>query len=314
MARLDIMRLNVRMKKCLVWILVIILCLGLLAGCGGASKGTVADTDALRGALNDAAEGVVEYSTEIGTSLSGAGTANTQPATTSQKLIRRIRLEAETEDLDALLEAITEKINQLGGYIEQQEIYHGSPSAQRRYRRGTLTIRIPADKLNEFVAKVTEESNIISSNETSEDVTLKYVAIQSRITALETEQTRLLELLSKAETTMDLLEIEKRLTEVRTDLEEITSQLRVMDNQVNYGTVNLSVSEVKEYTIVEEPETVWQRISTGFMQSLKGLGDFFTNLFVFIIVASPYLVVIAVIVVVVLLIIRTSKKKKQKKI
>ena len=302
------------MKKCLVWILVIILCLGLLAGCGGASKGAVADTDALRGALNDAAEGVVEYSTEIGTSLSGAGTANTQPATTSQKLIRRIRLEAETEDLDALLEAITEKINQLGGYIEQQEIYHGSPSAQGRYRRGTLTIRIPAEKLNEFVDKVTEQSNIISSNETSDDVTLRYVAIQSRISALETEQTRLLELLAKAESTQDLLEIEERLTEVRTELEDITSQLRVMDNQVNYGTVTLTVSEVKEYTVIEvEPETVWQRIGTGFTKSLKSIGKGFTELFVWVVTNLPHLVLWAIAGFGIWTVIRIRLKKKKAK-
>ena len=298
------------MKKCLVWLLVITLCVGLLTGCGG---GKGASTDAAVGVLNDAAEGYVEYSKESATSLSGSGSSVTPVEATNQKLIRKFNIEAETEDLDGLLTAITEKIRQLGGYIQEQETYNGSPSAQRRYRRSTMTIRIPADKLDEFVEKVTEESNIISSNETTDDVTLNYVAIESRIAALQTEQTRLLELLAKAETTADLLEIEKRLTEVRTDLESITSELRVLDNQVNYGTVHLSVSEVKEYTVVEEPETVWQRIGTGFMQSLKGLGNFFTDLFVFIIVASPYLVFIAVIIVVVLLIIRASKKKKQKK-
>lgn len=303
------------MKKCLAWILVLTLCMGLLAGCGAASKGTAADSDGFRGALNDAAEGSLEYSTEVvgSTSLSGTGSSVTPVEVPNQKLIRKFHMEAETEDLDALLEAITEQTKQLGGYFEQQEIYNGSSNAQYRYRHGTLTIRIPADKLDTFVAKVTEESNIVSSNETTDDVTLNYVAIESRITALETEQTRLLELLAKAETTKDLLEIEKRLTEVRTDLEAITSELRVLDNQVNYGTVNLSVTEVKEYTVVDEPETVWQRIGTGFMQSLKGLGNFFTNLFVFIIVASPYLVFIAAIVVAVLLIIRAAKKKKRKK-
>ncbi len=302
------------MKKCMVWLLVLTLCMGLLTGCG-AAKNAAADSDGLRGALNDAAEGYLEYSTEVAgsTSLSGSGSSVTPVEATNQKLIRKFNIEAETEDLDTLLSAITEKIRQLGGYIQEQETYNGSPSSQRRYRRSTMTIRIPAEKLDEFVTKVTEESNIISSNETTDDVTLNYVAIESRISALETEQTRLLELLAKAETTADLLEIEKRLTEVRTDLESITSELRVLDNQVNYGTVRLSVSEVKEYTVVEEPETVWQRIGTGFMQSLKGLGNFFTDLFVFIIVASPYLVFIGAMVVAVVLIIRVNRKKKQKK-
>ena len=302
------------MKKCIIWISVIILCLGLFTACGG-TKSTVADQDNYKGAVESADRGYGQYSAENSTtSLAGSAPVSEYPAVTEQKLIRKMNIEAETEDLDALLEAITEKINQLGGYIEQQEIYHGSPTAQRRYRRGTLTIRIPAEKLNEFVTKVTEESNIVSSNETTDDVTLTYVAIQSRITALETEQTRLLELLAKAETTRDLLEIEERLTEVRTELEEITSQLRVMDNQVNYGTVNLSVSEVKEYTVVEEPETVWQRIGTGFMQSLKSIGKGFTEFFVWIVTSLPHLVLWAIVGIGAWTVVRiTLKKKKAKK-
>ncbi len=298
------------MKKCLVWVLVITLCMGLLAACGGKS----AATEQYRGnALEDAAEGYVEYSTENGsTSLSGSAAGGTQPAATNQKLIRKVYLEAETEDLDALLDAVMKKISQLGGYVEQQEVYYGSPSAQRRYRRGTLTLRIPAEKLDDFVAKVTESSNIVSSNETTENVTLTYVATQSRIKALETEQTRLLELLAKAETTKDLLEIESRLTEVRTELEKVTSQLRALDNQVDYGTVNLTISEVKEYTVVEEPESIWQRIGTGFMDSLKNLGNFFTELFVFVVVAFPYLLLIGGIAVAVILIIRFRRKRSKK--
>ncbi len=298
------------MKKCIVWLLVITLCMGLLAGCG--AKNTATDQDAYRGEMKDAGASV-EYSQEIGTSLADTAAGSSQPAATNQKLIRKINIEAETEDLDALLEAIMEKINQLGGYIEQQEIYHGSPSAQRRYRRGNLTIRIPADKLDDFVAKVTQESNIVSSNETTDDVTLRYVAIQSRITALETEQSRLLELLAKAETTRDLLEIEERLTEVRTELEEVTSQLRVMDNQVNYGTVNLSVTEVKEYTVVEEPETVWQRIGAGFKQSLKSIGNGFTEIFVFTVANLPHLVLWAIVGFGVWAIVHIARKKKKAK-
>ena len=298
------------MKKCLVWLLVLTLCAGLLAGCGGAKN---AATESNRGEMKDAADGIVEYSQEVGTTALSDTSITTYPSTTSQKLIRKIYLDAETEDLDALLEAVMEKINQLGGYVEQQEIYHGSPSAQRRYRRGSLTIRIPAEKLDDFVAKVTEESNIVSSNETSDDVTLRYVAIQSRISALETEQTRLLELLAKAETTRDLLEIEERLTEVRTELEEITSQLRVMDNQVNYGTVNLSVSEVKEYTVVEEPETVWQRIGTGFKQSLKSIGNGFTEIFVFIVANLPHLVLWGILASGAWAVVHILRKKKKAK-
>ena len=123
-----------------------------------------------------------------------------------------------------------------------------------------------------------------------------------------------MELLAKAETMEDLLKIESRLTDVRTELEEVTSQLRLYDNLVDYGTIYLNLCEVREYTVVEEPETVWQRIGSGFMESLKNLGTFFTELFVFVIVALPYLAVIALVAVGIVLLIKFRKRKPKKPI
>ena len=71
---------------------------------------------------------------------------------------------------------------------------------------------------------------------------------------------------------------------------------------------------MKEYTVVEEEEpTVWQRISTGFVKSLKGVGKIITELFVFFVVASPYLAIPAVIVVIVLVCLHISRKKAKKR-
>ena len=232
----------------------------------------------------------------------------------NQKLIRTITLDAETEDMDALLEAVFQRVNELEGYVEDRNIYNGSSYNGKYIRRyANLTIRIPAKLLDQFVAHVSDVSNITSNRETTEDVTLSYVATESRIIALETEQTRLLELLAKAGDMSDLLLIEARLTEVRAELEQMQSQLRLYDNLVSYGTIHLDITEVREYTPVEEePETVWQRISVGFVKSVKGLWKGITEIFVFLIVALPYLAVIALAVTLLVLAIRAGKRKKKK--
>ena len=121
----------------------------------------------------------------------------------------------------------------------------------------------------------------------------------------------MLELLSKAENLNDLLTVEKRLTEVRTELEQVTSALRVFDNQVDYATICLTVQEVTEFTDNTQPETVWQRIGAGFKKSLKGVGNFFVELFVFLIVSVPYLAVLSAIVVVVVILLRRRRKNKK---
>ena len=121
------------------------------------------------------------------------------------------------------------------------------------------------------------------------------------------EEARLLELLAQAETMSDLLAIESRLTDVRYELENYTSRLRVYDNQVDFATIYLDLEEVQEYTPVAE-RTVWQRITEGFADSLDGLWEDLTDIFVWVIVSLPYLVVWAVVITVVVLLARKLRK------
>ena len=293
------------MKKSIVLIITLLLTASLLFGCGAKSNGTMVGGTAENGALKDSA------SSESLVNPGDRGDGNTAQAPTNQKLVRKVWIDAETENMDPLLTQIEQRIAELSGYVEAREVYNGSASNIKRYRRASLTIRIPAEKLDDFVNHVSDNSNITSTNETADDITLSYIATESRIAALETEQARLLELLAKAESMEDLLKIESRLTNVRTELEEITSQKKLYDNMVAYGTIYLQLSEVKEYTVMEEPETVWERIGTGFMQSLKNLGSFFTELFILLVVALPYLIPLAVVAVTVILLVRFKQKKRK---
>ena len=239
--------------------------------------------------------------------------SNINAPLTDRKLIKTVDLNAETEDLDALLEAVTQRVTELGGYVENQRVYNGSAYSSRRSRSASMTIRIPADMLEGFVDHVASHTNIVSRYVNVDDVTLAYVATESRVAALETEQARLLELMAKAETMSDLLEVEARLTDVRYELESVTTQMNVLKNQVSYGTVNLNVDEVVEYTPVEE-ETFWQQISGGFMDSLRGSGDGIVECTVFVLANLPYLLLIgAGVAAIVFLAKRSIRKRKAKK-
>lgn len=220
----------------------------------------------------------------------------------SRKLIRTVTMDTETENLDTILADLDAKLAELGGYVQNKSVQN-SRNGTRRY--ATLTLRIPADKVDAFLDHVEGATNILSSSEKAEDVTLKYAATESRIKALETEEARLLELLAKAENLNDLLTLESKLADVRQELETVKSQLKLYDSLIDYGTINLTVTEVKEYTeVVEEEEepTAWERISSGFVRSLKGVWNILTELFIFLIIALPYLVIPAAIVVIVLVI------------
>ena len=253
-----------------------------------------------------------EGAPEFGRTETGSASATALPA--DRKLIRTIRMDAETEDLTAMLDSLTARIAELGGYVETKEQYNGSAYSGYRRRNLSVTVRIPADKADEFVAQVGKNANVVSSSETVEDVTLQYVDTESQVKALETEQERLMELLAQAESLDDILLIEGRLTDVRYELERYASYLRTLENQISYATVYIDITEVTEYTpVVEEEPTAWERIVRGFSRSIRNIGKGVKEFFIGIIIISPYLVILGLIIATPLLIVFRGRGKKQRK-
>ena len=275
-----------------------------LTACGGASKG-VAMMDA---AAPQAPAAEMAAPNRL-TSNSSAGSAVLPE---NRKWIVTVDMSVETDDLDAMLSALDEQILGMNGYVEDQNVHNGSNYAARRYRNANLTVRIPAADVDRFTQDVSGICNVVNTGISKEDVTLRYVDVESRKIALETEEARLLELMAQAETMSDLLEIEGRLTEVRYQLESAASQLRTYDNQIDYANIYLHIEEVQEYTPVAE-KTVWQRITDGFGDSLEDLGNSLVDLFVWLIVSSPFLLVYGALIAVIYLLIRKRSKKRPPK-
>ena len=292
------------MKKILSLLLCLVLLCSLTA-CGGSAK----NTSAMGVVREEAAAEAPAMMADNAASLKGTQSGSAA-LPEGRKWIITIDMNVETNDLDNLMENLDREIHAKGGYVEDQNIHNGSTYASRRYRSASLTIRVPDEKVDQFTSDIAGLANVVSQNLRREDITLKYVATSSRVTALETEEARLLELLAKAETMEDLLEIEARLTDVRYELENHASQLRLYDNQVDYATIYLYIDEVQEYTPVEEP-TFLERIKNTFSNSLEGLGDGIVNVTVFLVGNSPYLLTFGVIA---MLILALSKKHKVKKI
>ena len=291
------------MKK----ILSLALCLALLCaltGCGASSGASKTAQAPMAAPMEEAA--AMDMVAGINSSMTNAETGSAA-LPEGRKWIITMDMNVETDDLDRLMADLEQKISALNGYVEDQNIHNGSNYASRRYRSANLTVRIPDEHVDQFTSDVSGMANVVSQNLRREDITLQYVATSSRVTALETEEARLLELLAEAETMADLLEIEARLTDVRYELENFASQLRLYDNQVDYATIYLNISEVQEYTPVEDP-TFLERIQTTFSDALEGLGDGVVDITVFLVGNSPYLLTFGVLGIVIFKLLKRSGK------
>ncbi|MCM1173814.1 MAG: DUF4349 domain-containing protein [Blautia sp.] len=233
--------------------------------------------------------------------------------TEERKLIKTVDLYAETESYDALLVNLEAQIAAFGGYIEYQYQYNGSYySNYDEMRSANLSVRIPAERLDEFIRRVGEQSNITNREERVEDVTLRYVDLESYKKALTIEQERLLDLLEKAESVEDIITIEQRLSEVRYELENMESQLRTLNNQIDYSTINISIQEVKRVTPVEE-KSAWDKMKNGFVKSIYRIGDDMENGFIRFVINIPYLLIWIVVFGIAFVIVRAVLKKRKRK-
>lgn len=233
---------------------------------------------------------------------------NKESVSSNRKLIKTVDLTAETYEFDLLVATVESRVASLGGYMENASVH----TRYDNLKYGDFIIRIPVNKLEQFVTEFSEMSNITDKDTAQKDVTLSYVDLESHKAALEAEEKSLLNLLENAASIEDIIALQSRLTDVRYQIESMESQLRTMDNLIDYATINLYIDEVETYTPVEEP-SMGERISTGFMESLEDVAEGFKNVIIFVIVNSPFLVIwgviIAVLVIVIRLIIKNAIKK-----
>lgn len=206
--------------------------------------------------------------------LVGSNTAETTAA--ERKLIRNINVCLETEKFEPVKANIKKNIETLGGYIENSSEYLGGYYSNSN-RNAYITARIPADTTDQFLNTSFSDAFITSMDENTEDVSLRYSDLQTKLKTLEAERDRLMELIKEAEDVDSIIALEARLSEIRYELESIQSNLKSYDNRVSYSTVWISINEVKRVE-ASVKASFGERVASGFRSSsealFEGIQDF----------------------------------------
>ena len=310
--------------------LILALSLALLSqGCGaGSAAKSTADTYTTD--QYDMEYDTEEYETEDSTDAaaeesvnSGSGSTETvdeaaasdaskpKSEDTSQKLIKTVSMTVETKNFDSVYDTLEKRVEELGGYIENSEI--SGTGSEYNNRWASLTIRVPSDQLEAFLETASENTNVTYQSENTQDVTLSYVDLKSHIESLRIEQESLTKMLEKATDLDDIFSIQSELTEVRYQIESYESQLRVMENQVSYSTVNLDITEVERETKIVEEKSFWEEARAGFADNLYHLGQGLRAFAIWFIGSLPYLIPVAVMIFILVIICHNINKKNRRK-
>ena len=279
-------------KKIICALLLITLCICSVA----CSKYENYSSDIYDEALPEKNESIVD--TELGSTAS------------DRKIIERITMTVETKTFDTLLEQINSQIKELDGYIQNSDV-NGNKIDSNNYRYANIVIRIPSKETNNFSEFIATNSAVTNKKVTTEDVTLSYVDIESRIAALEAEKTALEQLLASASSVQDIVTIRTQLTDVIASIESYKSQLRVYDSLIAYSTITLYIHEVDTISVEPEPGT-WQKIGTNLKNNFAGMWSAVKAVFVFFVSIIPYLIPQVIIAAVVITIIKLARAKRRK--
>lgn len=312
------------MKKFISLILTVLLMTLLCSSCAfnrtapPVSYGKTADSvapmpGAADEAVPEAGQGVSSGNASDADKSNALTTGSVNASLSGDKIIYDYSATIETIKFDETINNVNTLLTENGAFVETSYI-SGNSYGHTSFRTADYTIRVPVGNLKNMTGSLSLLGNVCNQNMSSQNITAQFIDTQSRLDAYRTEESRLLAMLGKAATVTDMIAIESRLSDVRYQIESLTTTLKNWQNQVDFSTVTLHIAEVSELTQqMSAQRTYWEQLRDGVLATLKGIGEFFKSFFLAVIVAMPVLILLAVIALIVIIIIRVSNKKRDKK-
>ena len=293
------------MKRIVSLLLTLVLAL-LLVGCGAAASDSVAAPRDDGGYWDTTADSVggdynMAYDAdEPGTMEESGGTVADKPA----KKIYTGYMEMETQDFDAASDSIDALVKELGGYFQQSSVSNRSGSG---YRRGSYTVRVPAEQFETFLQKAGELCRVTYSSTNTDDVSESYYDTEARLETARIKLERLQALLAKATSMEDIITIESAISETEWDIENLSGTLRHYDALVDYATIDVELSEVYQLSNQDGAVTTFGgRLGQSFTNGLRSVGSALEDFAVWLAYSWVWLVAIAAVIVVV---VRIARRK-----
>ena len=268
-----------------------------LAGCAGAGTGGAGGGDAggdvpeSRSLEGDGAGG------SNGGEDGGGGAAEasytvtengeTVAAVAERQLIRTgdLRVTVDSfEEADAEARSIAEEY---GGFVSDST-RETHERGDENYTVGSLTIRVPSEDFDAAMADLEALGTVERSTTESRDVTDRIADLEARLENRRAERDRLRELYEEANTTEDVLAVQRELADVQAEIERMETQLASLEERVALSTIRVELHE--EPPGPSTLSTAWYDtgVVTAFLESVRGLGTVLRAMVVGAAYAAPY--------------------------
>lgn len=292
----------------IAWLLVTAL---LLAACSASVE--EASVDGYQGEMP--VEILAESMPDEAKSASSAATGQNSASPTERMVIKDVSLSLAVDDPSASLDRISSLAEDMGGYVVSANIYQTRLSDGQKVPQGSITVRIPAERLQEALTRIKAETSlpVISENISSQDVTSEYTDLASQVRNLEAAEKQLQAILDRATKTEDVLRVFNELTRVRTDIEVLRGRMKYYEQSAALSAVHVELipnAAVQPVTIGGwQPQGVARDAVQALVNTLKGLATAAIWLVIYVL---PVLLVIFIPLILIIIFIRRWRRSHAK--
>lgn len=226
----------------------------------------------------------------------------------TRKVIKNYNISAETNNFETAYNNLNQKIEELKGMVDYSSIYNNYYRENKTAKHLDMTVRIEADKAAKFVDYLSTILNVTSRSENIEDVTDDYNDINIRISTLETEISRLQELIKKAEKVTEIVEIEQKISSSTSELQKLKNRINNYDKRINYSTIYINIDEVVVLTEVKDNIPSNDKIKQAFDKNLSDTKKFIINIGIYIFTHIPAIFMVLCIVLLICIIFMVKNK------
>lgn len=232
---------------------------------------------------------------------SGAELAqNTPPPTTDipaekRLVIKNGSMAIVVKDVKESLRQIQESAEAKGGYAVDSTLSYPTEQAY-----GSITVRIPSDKLDDVMLLVRNLALKVSSEQSkADDVTDEYVDLTSRLRNLQATEAQFLEIMKKAGTVEETLQVQSELSSIRGQIEQTKGRMDYYEKSAAMALLQVSVAlDEGSLPLTYAPEQQWhpaiifKRATRSMLGNLRSLGNIAIWLGVYAILWVPILLVV----------------------
>ena len=208
---------------------------------------------------------------------------------TKKKIIKDGRVGMRVSDLVNTKSRIDTLINHYGGYYANEKLTNSEWEIAYH-----LKIRIPSAHFMRFISDTESgEGEILYKEIDARDITDQFIDLETRLDNKRNYQKRYNDLLIKANSIKEILEIEEKIRALEEEIESTTGQLLYLSDLVDYSTLDLTISQQRTFKYnPAKRDKFSEKVKQSFSKGWFGLVDFF----LFVINIWPFWIILTLII------------------